>query len=354
MPTVICEQNATKKQIITEKSLIKANKNGFGNEVGAITNRCTAMFDVLAKFEKDSPQYEDMLYRITCMQGYQQEIIDSCKGIIPKRVPKEWYSYKAVKNKDTDDEGMKIVKEYQRSLLANKKPYFFIYNYKYLKNDYNNYNKNADNNCIIKFGLTLDELRNKQDKTDEENNFLCYYEKLSPVSNNDSIVNRIAHKLEDKLDKLPMNIRKSNFDKNILITDKHIKKRIEEDLVDLYKKYNTDIRNTMKSNVNKIKDSVEEIKNNRELYMKSFIEKANEICKNDSEILCNALVKLLYDKTNSKQFLWDICGDYIINKLLNENNNTINFPVKDINGNILWDGEKYSIKSMKIKEEIEC
>jgi hypothetical protein len=70
--------------------------------------------------------------------------------------------------------------------------------------------------------------------------------------------------------------------------------------------------------------------------------------------LCNALVKLLYDKTNSKQFLWDICGDYIINKLLNENNNIINFPVEDINGDILWDGEKYSIKSIKIKEEIEC
>ena len=61
------------------------------------------MFDVLAKFEKDSPQYEEMIYRITCMQGYQQEIIDSCKGIIPKRVPKEWYSYKAVKNKDKSD-----------------------------------------------------------------------------------------------------------------------------------------------------------------------------------------------------------------------------------------------------------
>jgi hypothetical protein len=322
--------------------------------VGAITNRCTAMFDVLAKFEKGSPQYDEMLYRITCMQGYQQEIIDSCKGIIPKRVRKEWYSYKAVKNKDTDNEGMKIVKEYQRSLLANKKPYFFIYNYKYLKNDYNNYNKNAENNCLIKFGLTLDELRNKQNKTDEETNFLYYYEKLSPVSNNDSIVNRIAHKLEDKLDKLPMSIRKSSFDKNILITDKHVKKNIEENLSDLYKKYNADIRNTMKSNVNKIKDSVEEIKNNRELYMKSFIEKANEICKNDSEILCNALVKLLYDKTNSKQFLWDICGDYIINKLLDENNNTISFPVKDINGDILWDGEKYKMKLIKIKEEVEC
>lgn len=322
--------------------------------MGAITNRCTAMFDVLAKFEKDSLQYEEMLYRITCMQGYQQEIIDSCKGILPKRVPKEWYSYKAVKVREEDDEGMKIVKEYQRSLLANKKPYFFIYNYKYLKNDYNNYNKNAENNCLIRFGLTLDELKNKQNKTDEENDFLSYYEKLSPVSNNNSIVNRIAHKLENKLDKLPTNIRKSNFNKNILITDKKVKKAMQEELLDLYKKYNIDIRNTMKSNVNKIKDSVEDIKNNRELYMKSFIEKANEICKNDSEVLCNALVELLYDKTNSKQFLWDTCGDYIINKLLNENNSTINFPVKDINGNILWDGEKYSMKSIEIKEDTKC
>ena len=61
------------------------------------------MYDILAKFEKGTKEYEEMLYRITCMQGYQQEIIDSCKGIIPKQVPKEWYDYRSVKDIEDND-----------------------------------------------------------------------------------------------------------------------------------------------------------------------------------------------------------------------------------------------------------
>ena len=109
--TVICEQNSTEKKVITEKLLQKANKNGFGNDVGKITNYCTAMYDVLAKFEKDSPEYKEMQYRITCMQGYQQEIIDSCKGIIPKKVPKEWYKSETVRINEDDSEKVKKEKE---------------------------------------------------------------------------------------------------------------------------------------------------------------------------------------------------------------------------------------------------
>ena len=38
-------------------------------------------------------------------------------------------------NEENDQD--KQNKQFLMSLLANKKPYFFIYNYKHLKNDYN-------------------------------------------------------------------------------------------------------------------------------------------------------------------------------------------------------------------------
>lgn len=57
--TVMCEQKSSKKMRISEAQLIKANKNGFGNDVGSITNRCTAMFDILAKFEKGTKEYKE-------------------------------------------------------------------------------------------------------------------------------------------------------------------------------------------------------------------------------------------------------------------------------------------------------
>ena len=164
LPTVICEQNSAKKHKITESLLAKSNKNGFDNNVGIITNRCTAMFDVLAKFEKGTKEYNEMLYRITCMQGYQQEIIDSCKGIIPKQVPREWYDYRTVK--DIDDDG------YTLSLLANKKPYFFIYNYKHLRNDLKKHENDFEETCESNFGISLNELIKKENKTDEEKMFV--------------------------------------------------------------------------------------------------------------------------------------------------------------------------------------
>ena len=61
--------------------LKKSNKDGFGNDVGTITNRVTAMFDVLASFKQGSSEYNELMDRIICGQAYQQESIDKIKGI---------------------------------------------------------------------------------------------------------------------------------------------------------------------------------------------------------------------------------------------------------------------------------
>lgn len=47
-----------------------------GNKVGVITNRVTSMMEVQSKFEKGTPEYEELAYRITCGQTYQQNEID--------------------------------------------------------------------------------------------------------------------------------------------------------------------------------------------------------------------------------------------------------------------------------------
>ena len=159
--TVMCEQKSATKQVINENLLRKANKNGFGNDVGLITNRCTSMFDVLVKFEKGSKEYDEMMYRITCCQAYQQEVIDSCKGIIPKQMPKSWYEAKEVDDCETD-------------LVANKKPYFFIYNYKHIKAKWEDYLKDCDINSRMNFGMEIKELLKvpKEERTEEMNEFM--------------------------------------------------------------------------------------------------------------------------------------------------------------------------------------
>ena len=58
---------------------------------------------------------------------------------------------------------------------------------------------------------------------------------------------------------------------------------------------------------------------------------------------------VLYPK-KPKDFVWDICGDYIVQKLLNDNNNTINYPVLNKNGNIEWEGNNYLLIERKIDD----
>ena len=344
--TVICEQNSAEKKVITEKLLQKANKNGFGNDVGKITNYCTAMYDVLAKFEKDSPEYKEMQYRITCMQGYQQEIIDSCKGIIPKKVPKEWYKSETVRINEDDSEKAKKEKEHLKDLLADKKPYFFIYNYKHLANSLRDFNKRMSKDCDETFLLSPEELIAKKDKTDEEKEWLKYYNMENPISSYPSTMNRICWALEKAFDGILPALKDNGFDKSILLTDKKVQKSLLEQLEQLYKDYITELRNINAMGNTSLSKQEKALKKERLIEINR--EKITELTLGDKEKGCNGLIQILYDKPISKQFCWDMYGDYIVKKLLNDNNNEINVPIKDKNGEIEWNGEKYSLEKMEV------
>lgn len=288
------------------------------------------MYDILAKFEKGTKEYEEMLYRITCMQGYQQEIIDSCKGIIPKQVPKEWYDYRSVK--DMEDN------EYSLSLLANKKPYFFIYNYKQLRNELKKYEESIKGNCIINFGITLEELINKKDRTEEEKKFLLNCKNKLPVSFANSTMNRICWELEKELDGLQKALKDIPFDTSIFTTDKKVNGILNNQAKELYEGYKK-LLNKKNKSTNETKEEIENAKRNLILFYK---EKLEEIFKCDYELITNCLVNMLYNKPISKQFVWEICKDYILNKLLNNNDNKINIPIKSNDG-VEWQGNHYSL-----------
>lgn len=70
-----CIQKKAEKVKITEESLITSNKNGFGNNVGTITNRITSMFSVQSQFDKDSDEFKELEYRIMCGQIVQQNLL---------------------------------------------------------------------------------------------------------------------------------------------------------------------------------------------------------------------------------------------------------------------------------------
>lgn len=364
---IICEQKSAEKKKINKTLLKKANKNGFGNNVGDVTNKCTNMYDILVKFKDGTPEYKEMIYRIACMQGYQQEIIDSIKGIIPKKVPSYWYNYKELKInyedkidkngviiKEKDDKKTIEWKKFNQKLLSNKKPYFFIYNYSKLKRKYKKYIENNNTNCLIKFGLTLNELVKKENKTDEEKDFIKYYDLMMPVSIEKSLMNRLCWILEDEFKDVESNIRQANnnFDYEFLkLKDITYVKKDKELINEIYKEYKKEVKlyKTFKNNSNE--DDEENVKYNRQVLVDKYKRKVFEICNNE-DMVCNILLDICYNSNQNKQFVWDMCGDVIINRLLKENNHSINIPVMtNKETNTYWQGEYYELENIKIEEE---
>lgn len=76
LPTLMCAQRRATKKISTEEDFIRSNIESFGNDIGQTTNWITSMFEVRAKFPKNSKEYEVLSYRIRCGQLYQQNAIN--------------------------------------------------------------------------------------------------------------------------------------------------------------------------------------------------------------------------------------------------------------------------------------
>lgn len=74
--TIFCAQRQAVKKIVDEEDLVKANIASFGDDIGKVTNRITAMFDLQAQFDQDSEEYSILDYRIKSGQLFQQNAIN--------------------------------------------------------------------------------------------------------------------------------------------------------------------------------------------------------------------------------------------------------------------------------------
>lgn len=351
LPAIVCVQKSAIKKIVTEEDLIQSNKDGFGDDIGSTTNRITGMFEVLAGFEKNSPEYNELMYRIMCGQHFQQCAIDKAKGIISKPMPKEWYEYKANKININDSEEVKKQKEFNLRILADKKPYFFGYIYPQIMNTYKKYIRDTNTNCLLRFGMTVEELKAKENKTEDEITYLKYYESKMPVGMNPCVLNKICWKIEKEFDGFLEKIKFDEFDYSILKSNVGYSERTFKQIQRLYKEYNRAIRQYAQT-VKKERIEKEERKVQRQIFKDDFKQRAIEICNNEDE-LCDIVIDLCYKNNTSKQFAWDIVGKTIINNLLKRNGYKITYPVLDEKGDIEFGGYKFSMKEKYVGSGVE-
>ena len=366
LPALDCEtQTSIKIHNPSKQDYINAIENSFGNKVGSVTNTGSCFYDKQALFKKDSYEYKELDKRIQIIQLIQQSCIDSAKnGKPPEPIPNYWYDDKCDKikiNKEKlsdgkyyvlDDEETVKEKEKLLSMCAYKKPYYFRYIYSDSDLAYRKYIKEVNAMCLREFELTLDELKNKKRKTKAEKERLNYFLEKNPLSDNKCLVNIIAHKVEKEFDDIIIKENKNkNFDYSIYMSEdiKSVDRNTIIKIKKVYKDYMTSLKH--KNSINYIfADKEDKTKDSKQ---------ALDILKDDllkiepnEEYLANILIYLSYEKNVvSKTFVWTFVGDSILKIMLKKSNDIIKYPIKDKNGYISYDGDKFIEKELEIKEE---
>lgn len=337
LPALMCEQKKGVKKVPTEEDMIQANINSFGNDIGKITNRITSMFEIASGYDDGSPEKETLEYRIRCGQLLQQCSIDRAKGVVSKPMPRYWYDRHNA-NQIGDDE----LREFNRRIAADRKPYFMCYIYPDMMRQYKRYMRNTNKNALREFGEPVSELLSKpyQDLTERQIEFLGYFKSRLPVGFNDCTMNIICRKFENRFDGYRGKFSASHhFDYTIMksggtytsqqrvavkhLYDEYLNKQKRYAVFSKYERVDTDEVTTA---VNGLKED--------------FRRRCMEICQDDA-ILCDILLDLCYKKSSTKSFVWEMFPDAIVYNLLSNNGNMMCVPTLSENGHRVYCGEKY-------------
>ena len=343
--TLMCEQESSVKKVPTEDDYIMSDINGFGDSIGSVTNKATNMISLREQFDVDSEEYKRLTYRISTMMNYQQNAIDRIKGVVARPVPKEWLNPKLFKIEDGDDDVTIREKQINVNIAAEIKPWFFIYRYSQLKSELDKYIKAVKSNCKIRFGKNLDDLYASPTKTEEEELFIYNYEKYMPISRAPGTMNRICWKIEDAFqttDVLP----EVQFDYSILKSTARYSLEEFDAIQQLYVQYNKNMQLFLKG-VKKNDSSKEERDAFTSQLTEAFADACSEVCPN-LEVLTNILLDVCYTSNKNKSFAWDIVGEQIFQNVLVNNDNIIRYPMKDDNGDIEFNGHRFSLHTQQI------
>ena len=354
LPALMCVQRKARKIVPTEDDMIQANIDSFGDDIGKTTNRITSMFDVIAQYDKDSDEYKELDYRIKCGQLYQQNAIDKAKGIIAKPMPKEWYDRNANRSSEIEDEERR---QFNLRIIADKKPYFMRYIYPTMMRQYNTYISNTNKKAIREFRLTMDELLAKPecDRSPEEQEFVNYYFSKMPVGNHDCVMNRICKRFEAEFDGyIAKHSGDGEFDYTIMKSGQEYTQTQYNTVMRLYTAYNRRVQDYMQY-AKKERLDEDECANQRMIMIQEFKSECQEACSNKQQ-LCDILLDICYQKEGSKQFVWDLASEEIIDNLLAANNYEIAYPVRDDAGDVAFGGERFlfSIKKIGVEDDEHC
>lgn len=195
--------------------------------------------------------------------------------------------------------------------------------------------------------MTLGELQNKKEKTPQESAFLDCFRQKMPLGAAPCTVNKICWKIEKAFDNLKA-FQQEPFDYSILKSNVDYSKQMYAKIKKVYDRYQRETSAYMQYAKSE-RISSEERQMQKYLLKEQFKRQCLEQCPNE-QALCNIVLDLCYSKSqHSKQFAWDICGDVFIQNLLKRKNYKITYPALDENGEIEFNGQHFSMKTVQLK-----
>ena len=343
LPALMCVQRKAEKRISNEDDFIRSNLESFGNDIGQTTNWITSMYEVQSRYPYGSPEYDMLSYRICCGQLIQQNVIDSCKGIIAKPMPRSWHDRHAA-NAIEDRE----LRRLYRAISADRKPYFMRYIYPDLANRYTTYIKNTNRQCLREFGLTVEELRGLPEHNEREDEFLKFYELMMPVGTGDCVMNRICRKFEDAFDSASFRNQDAEpFDYRIMKSGAEYTERQYMMIRKLFTEYNKRLKDYKAASLyERFEDEIAAASIGQ--INEEFREECCKVCPNE-DCLCDIILDICYAKTSTKRFAWNMCGDIIIRNLLRANGNRITYPTLRDDGDIRYCGNVFAMETKEVE-----
>ena len=348
---------------LTEEAMFEADLRSFNNEIGIITNYSTDMYTMLENFHKGKKAHNTILERLKITRMLQGNAIDKAKGVQVEDFPSDWIKYQPIYYKDVYDENGELIhkkdapeaieeKKFLNKILIHKKPYFQGWIYSKYRKKYVDYIEKANLYCKIKFKMSLTELKDKRNKTKEENNFFKFHYKNLPLSISPSVMNRLCWHMEDNCKDIKMTI---NTDNNIEIVDILKAKDIEKDeitftkILKLYKDFCSEkrIHEKTKQRSGSKEKFDQESYDNLQLFYKQTREKAYKICSNTSELI-NYATEITYElhPKDKKDFLWDVFGNDVLVNIQKNKQDKVYIPINDNKGEIEYLGDKFILQEV--------
>lgn len=259
-------------------------------------------------------------------------------------MPRSWHDRYACSKIDEDEK-----RALYKSISADKKPYFMRYIYPDLARQYNTYIGNTNKNALRSFDMTVEEMQCLPffRLTDEQKNFLHYYDIGMPVGLSDCVMNKICRAFEKEFDNFFRKKPAENYDYASMRNNSvQYTNRQYNAIRALYDDYTNRVSSYMTfAKYERIdEDDTAQVLIN----MKDELRRAcHTVCQNE-DILCDIILDICYKRKSSKRFAWDMCGHSIIHNMLTNNNNKLSFPVADENGDIEFSGNRFSIVELEV------